>query len=877
MGGGYVVRNLRIDRADDFRAGLFAYLTGEVRDLGMTGRVVGDYEVGGLVGYMSRGLLANSWSLAAVSGALWVGGLAGRQGGGRIERSWSSGRVRAEIDGGGLVGDQAGGAIADSWSSGSVESDYDAGGLAGDQTFGSEITTSWSSGSASATAIGGAAGGLLGSSFGVVADSYWSEETSGRLRSAAGEGVATAQTLSLSAWNISDQIWSFGDGELSDGDGDFPVLSGLSEEWQATGLGLGLARVLAVNGASEIALRAGETNIVDEPAFAALRLDANGLAADDGDDRTSSPSCRFVAGTLEAETNYNGATLRLRLLPTTAGELRVYDSGRCEVGFAVTGSGAATLRVESSSGSARAHFDYPLDLRALLSPPSPVDEGGAATLSIYAPRRLLLPSRAEAGYVALTASVSAGAIEASSGDGFSTGGGAVAFVTLTEAATTAFAADGARLIFALAATASGNRTAAATAIFGSRPLALDGEISTVSLRALRAVSGRLLLSAVSVSARVKHYEGEKYRLANDYGGLFAADPESGEIRLSRRVDAAVDAVLELRAEGGGVAGTQSLRVQAPAALASERGDCELGQQWQCRDEFYAILTAAIATGEATLNDNQAVVIDFGSHGRGVMSVFSMFGSGASVTLYENSPRNYFTSDATFDTGNKKPIINFSYAGAYGMFSGLNLSVFNRRDAILVQSSGNSGNTDPDHSLFLGSHFDRARAEAVAETGRLVIVGGYRLFSETSNDEIDIGFYFSKCGFTKEYCLIAQGGRGSARQWDRHFFRRAASGGGFADVGDDVAGVVAGLAGVVVAGVGVGSNFQCRGGGHGRYTRERRAVRRRGGGRGRNIRTRRAVFPEIVFGRRRDGIQMQHRRKRLRVGLFLIPRARTGGV
>ena len=762
MGGGYVVRNLRINRANDFRVGLFAHLTGEVRGLGMTGRVAGDYEVGGLVGYMPRGLLSDSWSLAAVSGALWVGGLAGRQGGGRIERSWSSGRVRAEIDGGGLVGDQAGGAMVNSWSSGSVESDYDAGGLVGDQTFDAGIATTWSAGSATATAIGGVAGGLLGSSFGFVAESYWSEETSGRLRSAAGEGVATAQTLSQPEWNISDQIWNFGDGELSDGDGDFPVLSGLSEEWQATGLGLGLARVLAVNGASEIALRAGETNIVDEPAFAALRLDANGLAADDGGDRTSSPSCRFVAGTLEAETNYNGATLRLRLLPTTAGELRAYDSGRCEAGFAVTESGAATLRVESSSGSARAYFDYPLDLRALLSPPSPVDEGGGAELSIYAPRRLLLPSRAEAGYVALTASVSAGAIEASSGDGFSTGGGAVAFVTLTEAATTAFAADGARLIFALAATASGNRRAATTVIFGSRPLALDGGISTVSLRALRAVSGRLLLSAVSVSTGVKHYEGERYRLANDYGGLFAADPESGEIRLSRRVDAAVDAVLELRAEGGGVAGTQSLRVQAPAALISEGRNCELGQQWRCRDEFYAILTAAIAAGEATLNDNQAVVLDSGNHGRSVLNVFAEFGSGAVVAFHEFlnnrilTPRAYFLSHATFDTGNKKPIINHSVTGAYERFVGLDLSVFNRRDAIFVQSAGNSGNFEPDYHLFNGSHFDRERAEAIAETGRLVVVGGYQLISEQSNGDLSIGLVFSGCGFAKEYCLIAEG-------------------------------------------------------------------------------------------------------------------------
>ena len=762
MGGGYVVRNLRINRPNDFRAGLFAHLTGEVRGLGMTGRVVGDYEVGGLVGYMPRGLLSDSWSLAAVSGALWVGGLAGRQGGGRIERSWSSGRVRAEIDGGGLVGDQAGGAMVNSWSSGSVESDYDAGGLVGDQTFDAGIATTWSAGSATATAIGGVAGGLLGSSFGFVAESYWSEETSGRLRSAAGEGVATAQTLSQPEWNISDQIWNFGDGELSDGDGDFPVLSGLSEEWQATGLGLGLARVLAVNGAGEIALRSGETNIVDEAAFAALRLDANGLAADGGGGRTSSPSCRFVAGTLEAETNYNGATLRLRLLPTTAGELRAYDSGRCEAGFAVTGRGAATLRVEASSGSARAHFDYPLDLRALLSPPSPVDESGGAALSIYAPRRLLLPSRAAAGYVALTASVSAGAIEASSGDGFSTGGGAVALVTLTEAATTAFAADGARLFFALAATASGGRAATATAVFGSRPLALDGGITTVSLRALRAVSGRLLLPAVSVSARVKHYEGERYRLANDYGGLFAADPESGEIRLSRRIDAAVDAVLELRAEGGGVAGTQSLRVQAPAALISEGRNCELGQQWRCRDEFYAILTAAIAAGKATLNDNQAVVLDSGNHGRSVLNVFAEFGSGAVVAFHEFlnnrilTPRAYFLSHATFDTGNKKPIINHSVTGAYERFVGLDLSVFNRRDAIFVQSSGNSGNFEPDYHLFNGSHFDRERAEAIAETGRLIVVGGYQLISEQSNGDLSIGLVFSGCGFAKEYCLIAEG-------------------------------------------------------------------------------------------------------------------------
>ena len=755
MGGGYVVRNLRINRPNDFRAGLFAHLTGEVRGLGMTGRVAGDYEVGGLVGYMPRGLLSDSWSLAAVSGALWVGGLAGRQGGGRIERSWSSGRVRAEIDGGGLVGDQAGGAMVNSWSSGSVESDYDAGGLVGDQTFDAGIATTWSAGSATATAIGGAAGGLLGSSFGFVAESYWSEETSGRLRSAAGEGVATAQTLSLPEWNDSEQIWNFGDGDLSDGDGDFPVLSGLSEEWQATGLGLGLARVLAVNGAGEIALRAGETNIVDEAAFAALRLDANGLAADDGGDRTSSPSCRFVAGTLEAETNYNGATLRLRLLPTTAGELRAYDSGRCEVGFAVTESGAATLRVESSSGSARAYFDYPLDFALV------------AVVAVAGGRRRrggVVDIRAAAIVVAVTGG---GGICGANGErkrGRDRGvvGGRIldrrrggGFCDADAGGNDGVCGGRSALVFSL-----WRRRRAATGRRRRRRFLVRVRWRWMAgfrrCRCARCGRCRVVCCCRRCRCRrgVKHYEGERYRLANDYGGLFAADPESGEIRLSRRIDAAVDAVLELRAEGGGVAGTQSLRVQAPAALISEGRNCELGQQWRCRDEFYAILTAAIAAGEATLNDNQAVVLDSGNHGRSVLNVFAEFGSGAVVAFHEFlnnrilTPRAYFLSHATFDTGNKKPIINHSVTGAYERFVGLDLSVFNRRDAIFVQSSGNSGNFEPDYHLFNGSHFDRERAEAIAETGRLIVVGGYQLISEQPNGDLSIGLVFSGCGLRK---------------------------------------------------------------------------------------------------------------------------------
>ena len=44
---------------------------------------------------------------------------------------------------------------------------------------------------------------------------------------------------------------------------------------------------------------------------------------------------------------------------------------------------------------------------------------------------------------------------------------------------------------------------------------------------------------------------------------------------------------------------------------------------------------------------------------------------------------------------------------------------------------------------------------IAETGRLVVVGGYQLTGEQPNGEISIGPVFSRCGFTKEYCLIAQ--------------------------------------------------------------------------------------------------------------------------
>lgn len=114
-----------------------------------TGRVKGDSNVGGLVGY-GRGAIAGSYADSQVSGARTLGGLVGDTDGLAITGSYSTGSVTGSLVGG-LVGELWGSDIKGSYSTAAVMSSSSAGGLVGEVSSSnsqqSEITSSYASGS----------------------------------------------------------------------------------------------------------------------------------------------------------------------------------------------------------------------------------------------------------------------------------------------------------------------------------------------------------------------------------------------------------------------------------------------------------------------------------------------------------------------------------------------------------------------------------------------------------------------------------------------------------------------------------------------------------------------------------------------------------
>ncbi len=132
---------------DAYVGGLAAEGAGDIRSSYVTGRVSGDYAVGGLIGFNNGGTIAASYATARVTGDDLVGGLTGLNSGqGRLLACYATGRVSGE-EAGGLVG-LNNGAVAASYATGRVLGAADVGGLAG-------------------------------SGSGVFRSSYWDRETSG--------------------------------------------------------------------------------------------------------------------------------------------------------------------------------------------------------------------------------------------------------------------------------------------------------------------------------------------------------------------------------------------------------------------------------------------------------------------------------------------------------------------------------------------------------------------------------------------------------------------------------------------------------------------------------------------------------------------------
>lgn len=206
-GQGYEIRDMFINRPDEYYVGLFGFVSREkvIENLGVVNaRVIGHGNVGILVGY-GRGIVNSCYSTGSVSGSESVGGLIGCSYRCNVGNSYSTSSVTGDKKIGGLVGWNREAIMSNSYSTGSV--------------IGAEH-----------------AGGLVGRDFySIVSNSFWDTETSGQPDSDVGTGKTTAEmmdvdTYTAAGWDIAliqdymDETWYI------DNDNDYPRLG-----WQSVG------------------------------------------------------------------------------------------------------------------------------------------------------------------------------------------------------------------------------------------------------------------------------------------------------------------------------------------------------------------------------------------------------------------------------------------------------------------------------------------------------------------------------------------------------------------------------------------------------------------------------------------------------------------
>jgi hypothetical protein len=179
-GAGYVITNLYINRPTQDLIGLFGLVadTGDVRNVGVYGSVVGRRYVGGLVGFL-YGKLSNCFSYAtamANDSSPRVGGAVGTAGwGSSVENVYAGGQVSAPD------GSMVGGFIGYSDSA--------------------HIINSYSYSRITLTATNTQPGGLIGSRAVVVPESsYWDLQASGVSVSDGGTGRTTAEMHNQSSY-----------------------------------------------------------------------------------------------------------------------------------------------------------------------------------------------------------------------------------------------------------------------------------------------------------------------------------------------------------------------------------------------------------------------------------------------------------------------------------------------------------------------------------------------------------------------------------------------------------------------------------------------------------------------------------------------------
>jgi len=250
-GLGHIVSGLTINLPEAGFVGLFGVVKdGTVRNIGLArASVIGDYNVGGLVGWnrgtldsvyatgsvkggdsnvgglvgQNDGTITNSYARGSVEGHKKVGGLVGYQQAGTISNAYATGGVNGSSNVvGGLVGDNRG-VLNNVYATGSVDGKSYVGGLVGWNGKGGMIGSAYATGSVAASIRD--SGGLVGLNDGkVLANTYWNTETTGQSDSAGGTGLTTAQMFEASrlAGFDFDAVWGNSDNQTT------PWLRGLA-------------------------------------------------------------------------------------------------------------------------------------------------------------------------------------------------------------------------------------------------------------------------------------------------------------------------------------------------------------------------------------------------------------------------------------------------------------------------------------------------------------------------------------------------------------------------------------------------------------------------------------------------------------------------
>ena len=377
---------------------------------------------------------------------------------------------------------------------------------------------------------------------------------------------------------------------------------------------------------------------------------------------------------------------------------------------------------------------------------------------------------AESGTALLTVTVSNGGELSPFADanGFASEGGAVAVISLARSAAALFTLDGLTLSLALTATNAGG-TVSATVSFVSSALGIDGAGLFASFATVMLPSETEVFAAADARLTIWHNDGkqETYELSGSDASLFAVDANGG-VRTASDLSSEDNLLYELTlrlTDGAAVAerllflGLTPPRTEMTPPLPEIEGvllafdaEVECAGQWPCRDQFAAALSAAIESGEATLDHGQAVVIDLegGTHGSEVHSVFQLYGIGASVSLIsaEEVKRNPHTPDAFLELpAKKKQIVAHSVADLIAPAETLE-----EKDAIVAQAAANLYHPFPSFYRTTRRPDAPALITAAVETGLMVVVGGIAKTSERY--ELNSGYTeidFDKRYTYKDYC------------------------------------------------------------------------------------------------------------------------------